>query len=316
MRKQLTTVSAVLALGLFTANAQDLTSKKGEPILPEAEDWSIGTDATPFLNYAGNFFGKTTNNTAPTFNFLSSNLLILGKYFKDASTAYRAGVRLGFGSTKTEVLTSPRGVTPGNFPTAINTLKNTKKVSNNAIGLTAGIEFRKGKTRLQGYYGGEVGIFFGGNKTTYTYGNALNPAATGTAQVIVDPTGDDVDGTNIVPASNPVAYGQFGDARITEIKTSGILLFGLRGFIGVEYFVLPKISLGGEFGWGLVFGSNGKTSTTYETQGTVNGSNQQGTVTLETKSSNFGIDTDNKNSLFGPAATLRLNFYFGGGSGQ
>lgn len=29
--------------------AQDLTSKKGEPILPEAKDWAISVDATPFL---------------------------------------------------------------------------------------------------------------------------------------------------------------------------------------------------------------------------------------------------------------------------
>ncbi len=312
MKKQITTVAIAVTFGLFTVNAQDLTSKKGEPILPEQGDWSIGTDATPFLDYAGNFFGKTAANNAPTFNFLSSNLLILGKYFKDATSAYRAGIRLGFGSTQTEVLTSKRGVTPGSFPASAMDAKNTKKESNSAIGLTGGIEIRKGKTRLQGYYGGEVGFYFGGNKTTYSYANALNPAlASGTAQVTVDATGDNVDGTNVT--STQVAYGQSGDARITERKVSGVLLFGLRGFVGVEYFILPKISLGGEFGWGLVFGSNGKTTTTYETQGTPTGATDlsAGTVTTEQKNgSTFGIDTDNNNSLFGPAASLRLNFYF------
>ncbi|RME18459.1 MAG: hypothetical protein D6799_02870 [Bacteroidetes bacterium] len=312
MKKQMTTVAIAMAFGAFTLNAQDLTSKKGEPILPEEGDWSIGIDATPFLNYAGNFFGKSNNNTAPSWNFLTSNNTIIGKYFKDATTAYRAGVRLGFGNSKVEVATSKRGAAPGSFPAPKQDQKNTAKYSKTGIGLTGGIEFRKGKTRLQGYYGGEVGIYFGGNKDTYTYANALNPAfSTGTAQVVVDATGDDVDGTNVT--SNVVAYGQSGDARVLERKTSGILLFGLRGFIGAEYFILPKMSIGGEFGWGLIFGSNGKTTTKYETQGTPTGSTDltSGTVTTEVKNGSvFRFDTDNLNSVFGPAATLRLNLYF------
>lgn len=312
MKKHITTVAIALSFGLFTANAQDLTSKKGEPILPEEGDWSVGIDATPFLDYLGNFFGKTTSNTAPTWNFFTFGQTITGKYFKDATTAYRAGVRLGFGSTKTEVATTKRGTAPGSFPALTYDVKNTAKYSSNNIGLTAGIEMRKGKTRLQGYYGGEVGIYFGGRKTVYTYANALNPAVSaGTAQVVVDPAGDNVDGSNVT--SSIIAYGQNGHARILEKKTSGILLFGLRGFIGAEYFVLPKISIGGEFGWGLVFGSNGKTTIKYETQGTPTGATDMtsGTVTSEVKNGSvFGIDTDNNNSVFGSAAILRLNLYF------
>lgn len=307
MKKQITTVAIALAFGLFTANAQDLTSKKGEPILPEAGDWGLGVDATPFLNYAGNFFGKTSNNTAPTFKFLTSDLLIVGKYFKDATTAYRAGVRLGMTTDKTIKTTDDRSVptptaspsTPGSIPQK----ENSAKYGNTNIGLTGGIEMRRGKTRLQGYYGGEVGIFFGSSKTTYSYGNSLAP--TGSPAVTVNATGDDIDGTNVT--TNIIAYGQAGDARITEMKTSGIFQFGVRGFIGVEYFVLPKISLGGEFGWGIGFASKGKTTTTYETQ-TTNGA---GTVPYTQKNgSSFIIDTDNKNSFFGPTGSLRLNFYF------
>ena len=72
MKKSITILA--FAFGITGAFAQDLTSKKGEPILPEAGDWAIGIDATPFLNYAGNFFGKTTNNNAPTFNFFTNIL--------------------------------------------------------------------------------------------------------------------------------------------------------------------------------------------------------------------------------------------------
>lgn len=307
MRKQITTVAMALTLGFFTANAQDLTSKKGEPILPEEGDWGIGVDATPFLDYAGNFFGKTAKNPAPTWNFLNSNYTITGKYFKDATTAYRASVRLGLTSDKTTSLTGDRSIAPSTVtptsPEKYPTKENTKKVGATNIGLSGGIEMRKGKTRLQGFYGGEVGLFFGSSKTTYEYGNALNPSAS--TPVTVSAGGDDIDGTNVITA--PVANGQVGDARVTEIKTSGIFQFGVRGFIGAEYFVLPKISIGGEFGWGIGFSSKGKTSTTYETQTTTNA----GTVTYEQKNgSGFAIDTDNNNSFFGPTATLRLNLYF------
>ncbi len=305
MKKQITSVAMALAFGLFTANAQDLTSKKGEPILPEEGDWGIGIDATPFLNYAGNFFGKSNPNTAPSWNFLTKNATIVGKYFKDATTAYRAGIRIGLGSSSKDTLVANRSMTytPGNV-VPYSTVENKAKYNNTNIGLTGGIEFRKGKTRLQGYYGGEVGLFFGSQKTTYTYGNTLNPG--GSPAVVVDPTEDNLDGTNVTP--NVISPNQIGSARILERKTSGIFQFGIRGFIGVEYFILPKISLGGEFGWGIGIQNKGKTSTTYETQSTTN---NYGPVTYEVKNgSAFKVDTDNNNSFFGPTGSLRLNLYF------
>lgn len=304
MKKQITTVAMALVAGLFTANAQDLTSKKGEPILPEEGDWGIGIDATPFLNYAGNFFGKSNPNTAPSWNFLTSNNTIVGKYFKDATTAYRAGIRLGIGSNKVTELEANRSTTytPGSNIEKYATVENSAKYSTTNIGLTGGLEMRKGKTRLQGFYGGELGIFFGSNKTTYTYGNALNPS--GTPPVVVH-NDDDIDGSNLT--SNSIAPNQVGQARVTERKTSGVFSFGIRGFIGVEYFILPKISLGGEFGWGIGIQNNGKTTTTYETQST----SASGTVSYEKKNgSTFKVDTDNNNSFFGPTGSLRLNFYF------
>jgi hypothetical protein len=42
MKKSIALVA--LAFGVTSAFAQDLTSKKGEPILPEADDWSVGID--------------------------------------------------------------------------------------------------------------------------------------------------------------------------------------------------------------------------------------------------------------------------------
>jgi hypothetical protein len=83
--------------------------------------------------------------------------------------------------------------------------------------------------------------------------------------------------------------------------------FGLRGFIGAEYFVLPKMSIGGEFGWGLGLMSMGAGSV--ETESTDGAS--VGTQVIETTSASaFGFDTNINNTLFGSAGSLRLTFHF------
>ena len=128
MKKSIALVA--MAFGVTSAFAQDLTSKKGEPFLPEAGDYAVSIDATSFLQYAGNFFGKAATNNAPTWNFLNGNNTISGKYFKDATTAYRIGLRLGFGSVtnKKNVAALP-STTVVPYPTADATVENKWKQS-------------------------------------------------------------------------------------------------------------------------------------------------------------------------------------------
>src|ERR1035437_9136773 len=249
-------VALALAFGVTTAFAQDLTSKKGEPILPEAGDWSIGVDAGSFLNYAGNFFGKTGPNTAPGFNFLNGDQTIIGKYFTDEKTAYRAIVRIGMNSQSTSkdvAQVEPSGYVPPNFPGTYPLVTDKKQYKHNFIGLGGGIEMRKGKTRLQGYYGADAMLWFSSAHAAFTYGNALNSnngaASSYTAGVGGNTSDFGASSTGTYPTSN-VGNGEFG-GRI--LKTSGGSTFGIgvRGFVGVEYFILPKIAIGGEFGWGI-----------------------------------------------------------------
>ncbi len=308
MKKSIALVA--LAFGVTNAFAQDLTSKKGEPILPEAGDWGIGVDATPFLQYAGNFFGKATTNTAPTFNFFAGQT-ITGRYFQDAQTVYRGSLRIGFGSESQRQMVDDRSVIPAtsSFPTADPMVENVYKQSNTNIGLAAGIEKRRGKTRLQGYYGGEVGINLSTSKDKFTYGNALNPTPTGTNPAVGVTTDDAFSGaSNIGPVPSA---GSTGSGRITERKNGTSFSFGVRGFIGAEYFVLPKMSIGGEFGWGIGLTSIGKSKTTWESTGNPGTGPTVGSTTVDgAKQSEFRIDTDNRNSVWGPSGSLRLNFYF------
>ncbi len=318
MKKQLTLMA--LAFGITGAMAQDLTSKKGEQYLPEAKDWCVGIDANPFLNYAGNFFGKTSPNAAPTFSFLNSNQAVVGKYFVDAETAYRSSLRIGYGSnTQRQMVTDrfaagiPTGV-PNNYPTLNAQKENSWKHSSSTVGLSVGLEKRRGKTRLQGYYGGEIGFYISSSKDKFTYGNKLNPfnsVSTNTANPVVTVTNAD----NFSGANNIITVNTAGTptGRITERKNGSTFSFGLRGFIGVEYFILPKISLGGEFGWALGLSTQGKSTSKVESIGNTGGTSGDtiGTTTIESaKNGSFKIDTDNLNSVFGPSGSIRLNFHF------
>jgi hypothetical protein len=313
MKKSVLLLAA--AFGVSGAFAQDLTSKKGEPFLPEAGDWAIGIDATPFLNYAGNML-SSAGNTAPSFFFNNGNQTIFGKMFKDEKTAYRGSIRLGFGGSKETNEVAKRNISTfvapsAVFPSQAEVVENEHKMSSRNIALAGGLEFRRGKTRLQGYYGGELGLGISGMSHKYTYGNALiadNSTATGVGVDADDAFGT---GSNLVAG---VTQGQNGDARVLTAKGGGTITFGLRGFIGAEYFIFPKMSIGGEFGWGLGLSRTGKTKTTYEARGTSAAAGSTQTVAeFEVegqKSGNWSFDTQNINNVFGPAAQLRLNLHF------
>lgn len=322
-------LALAMAFGVTGAFAQDLTSKKGEPFLPEAGDWSIGINATPFLDYAGNFFGKTNNNVSPNFNFLTGQNFITGKMFKDEKTAYRAAIRIQNNSNKYKNEVDEYVATaPSTAPTAGLSESSTKKVidkasvANRMIGLSAGIEMRRGKTRLQGYYGGEVAIWGSSKKEKYSYGNDLVQVTPTTTTADLDATtaGNSTDwsamGPNEVNVTNTLTgYTNVESARLLKRKTNGQIGLGVRGFIGVEYFILPKISLAGEFGWGIGYTVNTKDKATWDAEGRDAGNGNENAAEIEIKQgvnngSFVGLDTDNKNSAVGPVGELRINFHF------
>ena len=291
----------------FTGFSQDLTSKEGVPILPQAKDWSIGLDATRLIKNA-------------SFDFVSTSQAITGKYFKDAQTAYRFGVRVGLNNWTTKAMVPDRVAGTSSviaYPAATVMKENTWRRSSSAIGLTFGIEKRRGVSRLQGIYGVEAGLYISGTKDKFAYGNALN--ASSSPQMVVDTKNDAMSSPYFGNANNidtlPKIQGVQGPARITERKNGVSIAIGVRAFIGAEYFVLPKMSLGGEFGWGLGFSTTGRSETKLESIGQSNvqggtGASVKSTTIDGGASSHIGLDTDNANILGGLSASLRLNLYF------
>lgn len=285
--------------------AQDLTSKKGEAYLPKAGDWAIGIDAVPYLNYVGNFFGKTAPNAAPTWDYTNPAMqTITGKYFVEDMMAYRGSLRLGFGSDNMSKMVVERGLaTAPEYPAAVSMKENSMKAGATNIMLSGGLEWRKGTTRLQGFYGGELGFGMMSNKNTYEYGNALRIDNDATTNDITVDVVDDAMGANITLDN----YGN--TARITESKMS-TLMVGLRGFIGAEYFILPKLAVGGEFGWGLGF-TSAKSSSSMESTGVNTTGNVVGTQDSEgVKTSGFKFDTDKGTPFFGASGQLKITLHF------
>ncbi|HPH81859.1 MAG TPA: hypothetical protein PL185_04775 [Flavobacteriales bacterium] len=299
MKKSL--LFAALILGIGTANAQ-LVSKKGEAYLPEPGDWSVGVDATPFLNYAGNFL-SSAGNSAPTQNFLNATQTIIGKYFVSEKMAYRGILRIGMGSQHWSENIAQHGATAPVYPALPALVEDTYKEKSTNVGLGGGIEWRRGSTRLQGYYGADLMLTYTNSSREYTYGNALNDSTSVTA-ISTSWYGQSSYPQNFVNDT----YGN--TARVTEEKDGSMLAFTLRGFGGVEYFIFPKISLAGEFGWGISFANSSGGSQSIESVNFQSIDPSVGTQTIESnKSGRFSLDTD-RNLTGTSTGALRINFHF------
>jgi len=302
---------SIFAVALILGATSTTLAQDDKQYTPVSGDWAIGIDAMPFLNYVGNLIGGNDGNTAPGWNYLTTNQQISGKYFASDDMAYRGSLRIGFGSNKGSNMVADRlvsGIEVPVYPTTLPSMvENTWKMSATNIGLSGGLEWRKGSGRLIGFYGGELGFNMASSKSTYTYGNALTQSSSASANnVNIDGVDDDFGTGNL--DTDPFGNG----SRALTSSTGTIVSFGLRGFIGAEYFFFPKISVGGEFGWGLGFTGSGTTTVNMESEG-LDGGGTEVTSTFDVETNNgssFGVDTDNNNSVFGPAGSLKLTFHF------
>lgn len=234
MKKLIVTSFAVVALaasaqdtlssGGVNQNFDKFKSKRGVTIFPEKGEWALGISANPILQYLGNVAsGATTTNTAPSVQspgFVNNLGGIQGnsifvKYMKTESMAYRARVAFNVSSSKSgqPVILTNNG-TQGIVPSYG---ENSQTIGSTAVMIGLGIEKRRGKDRVKGVYGAEALVGFSTEKTNYNYAEPLQAA-------------------NNSPRTQ------------TFFRGNSILL-GVRGFVGVEYFFAPKISIGGEVGY-------------------------------------------------------------------
>lgn len=270
MKKRILTLVAILGASASFAQMSSMKNKKGFEVLPQAGDYAIQVDATPLLDFGLNLvnFGVNTgdwsNGTFINPDGSTFNTTIRGKYFTSATEAYRVNFGINTGSMKySRSMTSL--VDPDDPELMVDS---TVKYSQIVLG--GGMEWRRGHNRLQGFYGGEANIIIGslGTLSSVEISESLEDAVTD--------------------------YG-FAPAYVKSQKGSSFG-FMLGGFAGVEYFVLPKISIGGQVGWGLMFQSKTKVTTVVESY---NGTDTDETEVESTPApSNFGFAANYSGNLF------------------
>lgn len=276
--KKLFTLSMILA-GSIVTFAQDgsedvetlmeksdlATNKKGEVVTPQSEDFSIGFDAIPMLEAVGDIV-KFNSGGATAIDSVTTwkvSQTLTGKYFVDPQTAYRARLRFNNSGSTVVSFDSPNPDTTKKTQT--------QKTKNSDMILALGLEKRRGYGRLQGFYGAEVQI---------GYGRASN-----------------------IKTKYVEAYEANDAPRNTLVRAGGTFTLGVRGFVGVEYFIARKISLGAEYGLGLGYSITGKGKTiTEQTDGDGNAEEVTSQGTSGERGWTTGTDI-NQGSFF-------INFFF------
>ena len=129
----------ILVLFLFSSISfsQSVLNKHGQNLLPVKGDISIGTDASSIINFIGNIFSSNSNSIDVSFD--DGTYIYVKKMLTDNSAArYQLGANF---NADTEDF---------------------------SFGIGYGMEYRKGTTRLQGFYGyqGFVGMIYEDEFTT------------------------------------------------------------------------------------------------------------------------------------------------------
>jgi len=291
MMKKIVLSTAFFAIGM-AAFAQPV-SKKGETYLPREGDWAVGIDASPFLRYLGNFFSEA-ENPAPFAEYSNDQMAITVKKFVKDDLAYRAGFRLNIFSDRNRAFSPEFSVDPTNT-----TVEDSyTRTFTNAF-LSLGIEKRKGKTRIQGFYGAEGFIGFGTEKHAFEYGNDITQENTSPDrnEFELDFQDDPRELTNISETG----------AFMTEFSKGARFTIGARAFIGAEVFLFPKWSVGFEYGVALAFSYQGNSEIVEEEWAVpVGGNAEQFVTTISNEGGSSAFDLDN--DLSGGA--LFMTFYF------
>lgn len=277
--------------------APALISKKGFKILPEKGDYALGFDAVPMVNFALNAV-KLLNDTgddAQHPGFVSGfNNVIVGKYFLKDNMAIRG--RFGFNSyslSQTEFFNNPHDVfTNPADPDKWGEVKDVETNSGSDFFVSLGMEYRRGHNRLQGFYGGEVLIGAGSSVYSQKYGVEMNQEA--------------IDNGYTNANGIPVSAG-----RVLKDTDGVSLTMGVRGFVGVEYFVAPKISLAAEFGWGMGLTTEPRGKVKVESWNYTDNKSEVNTTKGNQKESLFSFSVDDGVSRgLGSSGSLSILFHF------
>lgn len=239
--KKIISILLLAAVASLSLTAQETEEKQ---YLPEAGDWSIGFDVKPVFKYVGGLFNNyDKQSTLENFPAGQPSIYqpaddhddfkdymyyptasIMGRYMLTDKLAIKANVGVVLENKKSGayVLDDAATILDPLSDSKVGDFKNTRTTG---ISVQAGVEYRLGKKRIQGIFGG--GILFGlqSCKEVYTYGNEMTLI-------------------NQQPTSN-YQYNE-GYRVLNSFSKQPDYFAGLYGSAGVEFFVAPKVALGAE----------------------------------------------------------------------
>ena len=290
-------IISILCLGLVAL--PKLRAQEEKNYLPEAGDFAISVSAMPIFSFIGNMFNGSTNNALNKFGgeaYLSDNTFgninplvsITAKYL----ISNKFGVRINAGWLYTNVTDNQFVQDDAALiqnPFSQQKVVDSRNTKNNGVSVMAGVEYRVGKKRVQGVFGGGLVYAAQVGSVSYSYGNAMTP-------------------DNQSP-STAYTYGNtppgFTSARIKNTLNAGCRhYFGAVCFAGVEWFFTPKISFGGEVNIAAVYRWGGAVNTTVEGYNTLTMQVEEWTDLTSPSSHGFSFGTGNI------GGNINLTFYF------
>ncbi len=281
--KKLFLVTAFISMFMLSNAQQDsvLRSKKGKIILPEKHDFCFGISGNTFFDYLGNFFSQAGKNTLSV-KLVGGNSLY-GKYFLSKNSALR--LRAAYSTTKENYINA---LSNDLDPSGLGVVSDKMDTQNNYFSFALGYEGRHGIGRLQVYGGAELLISQTYINSVYDYGNKM--------------TAFNRSPSTTINFNNGYNQVQRSSSRTLNSKSDYGIGYGARAFFGIEYFIFPKISLGGDFGISANVQNNRKFSNSVESWDF----NAQKTqiVNFDATSNSSSSFTDNLNGQ------IMLLFYF------
>lgn len=241
--KKISYILLLLGLSLGAYSQEEVTAETQQPkkdvssFLPAAGDFAIGVDALPYIEFLGSMFGHDNN-------LYLGQSTIYGKYFLSPDAAVRAELYLDYTTDVSKayvrddanVLTNPNAQ-----------IEDQRVTKNNNVGFGLGFQKYRGYGKLRGTYGVLASYYMGKSTTEYSWGNEMTTANT-------NPSSTNWYGAGTNPGSRNLVVKNWGDNAV-----------GIGVITGVEYFILPKICLGGELGLYYTYYWYNQESYTYQT---------------------------------------------------
>lgn len=199
--------------------SEDEEKNSSKQYLPERGDTGIGFDATPFLNYLGNMFNETADNSLD----LGDNTLYFRRYLTNSS-ALRVVASFSLSKDVNDFFVDDDAADLSD-PLSNNQLNDRMIYQDDAFYLNVGYQKFHGEGRLRGFYGVDAGFGIANEKTEYEYGNEMTAVNTA-----------------------PTTHWGSQSERILEDKNGRELSLGIGANCGVEYYLMPRFAIGAEVG--------------------------------------------------------------------